>query len=134
MEEGARLSNTTNSPCLTFVVKGLINSGKSTFFNAIFSRNISKTSMKRQTMCQTILTENYNSSTDYEAIYDSILEVNKAVYGKTEAGLQVDNIDEIEQDVALVEKFLKRIPDVLYRYVETGYFKLLVYYQIMRMD
>ena len=118
MEEGARLSNTTNSPCLTFVVKGLINSGKSTFFDAIFSRNISKTSMKRQTMCQTILTENYNSSTDY----DSILEVNKAVYGKTEAGLQVDTIDEIEQDVALVEKFLKRIPDVLYRYVETGYF------------
>lgn len=121
METESVLSKVVEQPCMTFLLKGCINSGKSTIFNAIFSRNLSKTSIKRQTMCQTILTEKVDAiGTDYEAIYAAISDENKRVYDSTERGNSVSVIQDIEREVEPVEGFLKRIPGLSYRFVETG--------------
>jgi predicted GTPase len=120
MESNSVLSKPSDGPCLTIVIKGLINSGKSTLFNAIFSRNMSKTSIKRQTMCQTVLTEANHTTTNYEEIYAAISDVNKKVYESTEAGHDIKNITEIERAIAPVEGFLRRVQGIKYRYVETG--------------
>lgn len=83
------LSRPGSIPCFTFLIKGLISSGKSTLFNAILSRNMSKTSIKRQTMCQVILTESATAreSINAASIYDHISEINQQVYAQVRVTL-----------------------------------------------
>ena len=109
-----------DTPCVTFIIKGLINSGKSTLFNAIFSRNISKTSIKRQTMCQIIFEEcPTERNLDHTELYSLIEANNKELYIQTEKGHSVPVIPEIERKVPVVEKFFNHIEGINYRYIET---------------
>ena len=84
MENQTILSRPRARPQITFLIKGLMNSGKSTLFNAIFSNNISKTSTKRQTMCQVVVTEGQvkGIARDVKDVFREIQEINTEVYAK----------------------------------------------------
>ena len=134
------LSQPCIRPTITFLIKGLISTGKSTLFNAILSKNISKASMKRQTMCQVILTEDPAADKSQQAIYDHIEAINKEVYERvrcytltnfmiffewfyfgfqTETGKGLPYLREVPVSIAPVHGFIPRIEGVDYRFVET---------------
>jgi GTPase SAR1 family protein len=106
-------------PRFTILIKGLINTGKSTLFNAVMTNNYSATSMRRKTMCQVILTENNQNATTFDSLRDTIEKINDQFYKQTEQGQSIDELPEIVSNIPIIESFLPRINGVDYRFVET---------------
>lgn len=116
------LKNIGPRPKITITIKGVINSGKSTLFNSILTKTISKASMRRETMCQVALSEHRDTCEDVlPFIAERISEANAKLYLETEAGdiSSVTDLPCLEYSIPLVTNFLTHFEGVDYRFVET---------------
>lgn len=110
------LAESTESPRITFIIKGLINTGKSTLFNSLFGKNISRTSMRRETMCQSILIEESTVHAFDTPEIASEITVNNQVVNPSR---YIEKIPEVLKKIPLVHDLFPRFEGITYRYVET---------------
>ena len=115
----------THQPCVTFMLKGLINSGKSTLFNGMFSCNLSAMSIKRQTMVQVLLSEAADPSMvdDPKEVHAEISHLNNINYQATSqlSGTykEIDNIPEFKARVSGVNSLLPHLDNVGFQFVDS---------------